>query len=196
MLKLVRVVAVVCCTAIVVFVVGVLTGYWLSSYKGDKGQIVVAMIGVLVTVAYVAVTFETLQVLRQQVENQKATACRFGLIRRDGKVYVWVANLGFSTFLVTSIHFFAQANSSLQESTHMHRTVAMGERKLFLVPEGLYVHAVLRREIAVQIRYVGLDEKEHCMRREFVLLVSEGTVVKITKAQTAQQAKGEWGDSQ
>lgn len=177
-------------------IVGVVVAVFAGRLASDKGQTVAAMLTVLVTLGFVVLTFESLQVLKQQVEIQKATICRFGLIKRNDGVYVWVANLGFSSFLVTSIHYSAQANSPLKESSHAHRTVAMGERKLFLVPESLYVHAAISREIAIQLEYVGPDGKEHVMKRDFLLVVSsDGRVVKIMKTETLQQAKPESEDS-
>jgi hypothetical protein len=192
MRKFVTVASVVLVLAMVAVMVDVISG----RMKPDTAQSVSASLILLATLLYVILTGETLQVLKQQTEMQKKTVCRFGLTKREEKAFVWVANLGFSSFLVNGIDFLAQANSPISKSTHKHRVVAVGERKLFEVPEELYLHAALRCEVAVNLAYMGPDEVEYSAERSFLLLVSDGKIVKIKRAAMPDKGKAPWAESQ
>jgi len=109
----------------------------------------------LVTSQYVLLTQQNIELFRRQLERQEKVYLDFGLAQRNGQLFLRVANLGISNFLVTGIYVrtqdIRQLNYTVQE------IVESGKSSEISVAREVCADHPLSVDLEITLEYVGLD---------------------------------------
>jgi hypothetical protein len=108
-----------------------------------------------VTLEYTLTTRDNLGLFRHQLERQEKVFLYFDLICKNGPLFVRVANLGMSNFLVTGINIRTQ---DLARFTYgSHQVVESGKSEEIVMPRAVCAGHPLSVDLEITLDYVGLD---------------------------------------
>jgi hypothetical protein len=108
-----------------------------------------------VTLEYVLANQESLELLKHQSERQEKVFLHFDLVCKDVPLFVRVANLGISNFLVTGIHVRTQDLAKFFYS--IHQVVESGKSEEIPLPRDVCANHPLSVDLEITLDYVGLD---------------------------------------
>ena len=108
-----------------------------------------------VTLEYVLANQESLELLKHQSERQEKVFLHFDLVCKHGPLFVRVANLGISNFLVTGIRVRTQDLAKFSYSTH--QVAESGKSEEIPLPRDVCAGHPISVDLEITLDYVGLD---------------------------------------
>jgi hypothetical protein len=127
----------------------------VASVKWPQVQGVATILLLLVTLKYVLLTQENIELFRRQLERQEKVYLDVEMTCRDGQLYVCVANLGISNFLVSATHVRTQDIREFHFPEH--EIVQSGKSAEIDLPSEVCAEQLLSVDLEVTLEYVGLD---------------------------------------
>jgi len=137
------------------------TAYFLAaalcfaSIRWPQAAGVATVLLLLVTFEYVVLTRTNLELFRHQVDRQEKVHLHFDVVCRNGPLYLRVANLGISNFLVTGIH--VQNQDTVAFDYRVHQIVESGKSEEIALPREVCAGHPLSVDLEMTVEYVGLD---------------------------------------
>jgi hypothetical protein len=126
-----------------------------ASLKWQQVQGIATILLLLVTFFYVVLTHENIELFRRQLSRQEKVYLDFGLVCKMGPLFVRVANLGISNFLISTIHVRTQ---DLREFHYaVHEIVESGKSAELSLPREVCADHPLSVDLEITLEYVGLD---------------------------------------
>jgi hypothetical protein len=127
----------------------------IASFFWSQVVSVATVLLLLVTFEYVLLTQENIELFRRQLERQEKAYVNFELICRHGPLYVRVANLGVSNFLVSGIHVRAQDVQEFHYNTQ--EIVESGKIVEIALSRGACAGHALAVDLEITLEIVGQD---------------------------------------
>ena len=133
-------------------------------------QSVATILLLLVTLEYVLLTQENIELFRRQLQRQENVYANFELLFRNGLV-VRVANLGISNFLVAAVHVRAQ---DIREFRYSGQEIVQSGTIVELnLPEEVCAEHPLSVDLEITLECVGLDVRRTTKPQCFNVLTDE-----------------------
>jgi hypothetical protein len=133
----------------------------------------------LITRRYVQITNDALTVSREQLASQQRVYAEFGLRNAgEGKLHVWVVNLGTANFLVSEIRVRAASRESSVQTLKLNSTVLAGRPgEWFPLPDHYWEDDSWRgtRYIDVSLSCVSSGEHKRTEWRPFTLVMDSNS---------------------
>ena len=127
----------------------------LLSYWRPQINVAATILLLYVTLEYVLANQENLELFRHQLKRQERVFLYFDLVCKNGPLFVRVANLGISNFLVTGIHVRTQDLAVFDYS--VHQVVDSGRSEEISLPREACAGHPLSVDLEITLDYVGLD---------------------------------------
>ncbi len=161
--------------AIPVAVALCVASWWWPQVTG-----VATILLLLVTLKYVLLTQENIDLFRRQLARQEKVYLDFELVCRSGDLFLRVANLGISNFLVSGVHVRTQDIRTFDYPTH--EIVESGKSAEIRVPNEVCVDHPIAVGLEIILAYVGLDVKGNSQPKCFdVVMALDDTSPHIVK---------------
>ena len=129
--------------------------FCLLSFGWPQVNVVATILLLYITLEYVLANQENLDLFRHQLERQERVFLHFDLLCKNGPLYVRVANLGISNFLVTAIHVRTQDLAEFHYSAH--QVVESGKSEEISLPRDACADHPLSVDLEITLEFVGLD---------------------------------------
>jgi hypothetical protein len=142
----------------------------VASLKWQQVQGVATILLLLVTLKYVLLTQENIELFRRQLQRQEKVYLDFDLVCRNHDLFLRVANLGISNFLVSAVRVRTQDIREFDYSTH--EIVESGKSAEISVPGEVCVNQPFAVGLEIAIEYVGLDVREKSDPKYFEVSMS------------------------
>lgn len=120
-------------------------------------QGVATILLLLVTLEYVLLTRENIELFRRQLQRQEKVYANFDLICKNGPLLVRVANLGISNFLVAAVNVRTQHETEFHYLTQ--EIVESGKSVDFNLPGEVCAGHPLSVDLEINLQCVGLGTR-------------------------------------
>jgi hypothetical protein len=128
---------------------------------------------------YILLTQGNIELVRRQLERQEKVYVNFELICRN-EVYVRIANVGISNFLVSAIYVRTQNMDEFHYTTQ--EIVESGKTAELSLPREIYVGHPLSVDVEITIEVVGLDVRRKSEPQCFnISMAQDGIPDKVKK---------------
>jgi hypothetical protein len=135
--------------------VPVAVAFCVLSFRWPQVNGAATILLLYITLEYVLANQENLELFRHQLERQEKVFLHFDLVCKNGPVFVRVANLGISNFLVTGIHVRTQDLAEFSYSTH--QVAESGKSEQIPLPRDVCASHPLSVDLEIKLDYVGLE---------------------------------------
>jgi hypothetical protein len=119
----------------------------------------------LVTLEYVLLTQENIELFRRQLGRQEKIYVNFELVCRNGPLFVRVANLGIANLLVSAIHVRTQDIAEFHYPTQ--EVVESGKTAELNLPREVCAGMSSSVDLEITLECVGLDIRGNSERQVF-----------------------------
>jgi hypothetical protein len=136
-------------------VIPVAVAFSLLSYRWPQVNAVATILLLYITLEYVLANQENLELFRHQLERQEKVFLHFDVVCRNGPLFVRVANLGISNFLVSGIHVRTQDLAEFNYS--VHQVIQSGKSEEISLPRDACANHPLSVDLEIVLDFVGLD---------------------------------------
>ena len=140
---------------------------------------VAAILLVYVTIEYVLANQQSLTLLNRQWELQNTPAIRFGVTRSEAMPYVWIANFGYSSFMVSKLVIRRKDEPRFQANKHL--VVPAGRLRRIKIPEKLWEDAPLFVALDLRLSFHTPIQFGDTEAKAFTLHVNNRKVYKIRR---------------
>jgi hypothetical protein len=123
--------------------------------RSDKAVGVATILLLYMTLEYVLANQESLELLKHQSQRLEKVFLHFDLVCRNGPLFVRIANLGMSNFLVTGIHVRTQDLAEFRYS--VHQVVESGRSQEVSLSRDALANHSLSVDLELRLDFVGLD---------------------------------------
>jgi hypothetical protein len=158
----------------------------IATLKWEEVQGVATILLLLVTFEYVLLTQQNIELFRRQLQRQEKVYANFELICRSGPLFVRVANLGISNFLVAAIHVRTQDEAEFHYPTQ--EIVESGKSVEIDLPGEVCAGHPLSVDLEITLQCVGLDTHGNTEPQVFTVNMGLGE----TPADTKRGFDGLW----
>jgi len=132
-------------------------GFCLLSFRWTQVNVVATILLLYITLEYVLANQENLELFRRQLERQERVFLHFGLVCKNGPLYLQVSNLGISNFLLTGIRVRTQ---DLAEFNYrVHQVIESGKTGEISLPRDACADHPLSVDLEITLEFVGLDAR-------------------------------------
>lgn len=125
------------------------------SFRWPQVNVIATILLLYITLEYVLANQENLELLRHQLERQEKVFLHFDVVCRNGPLFVRVANLGISNFLVTGMHVRTQDLAEFHYSAH--QVVESGKSEEISLPREACAGHPVAVDLEFTLDFVGLD---------------------------------------
>ena len=139
--------------------------FCMLSFWWPQVNVVATILLLYITLEYVLANQENLDLFRHQLERQERVFLHFDLVCKNGPLYVQVANLGISNFLVTGMHVRTQDLAEFHYS--VHQVVQSGKSERISLPRDACAGHPLSVDLEIVLEFVGLDARGKTERKCF-----------------------------
>lgn len=129
----------------------------IASLIWPQVQGIATILLLLVTLEYVLLTQENIELFRRQLQRQEKVYANFDLICKNGPLLVRVANLGSSNFLVAAVHVRTQEEAEFHYLTQ--EIVESGKSVDFNLPGEVCAGHPLSVDLEITLQCVGLGTR-------------------------------------
>jgi hypothetical protein len=140
-----------------VAVIPVAVAFCVLSFWWPQVNVIATLLLLYITFEYVLANQENLDLFRHQLERQEKVFLQYDLICRNGPLYLQVANLGISNFLLTAIHVRTQDLAEFNYS--IHQVVQSGKSEEISLPRDACADHPLSVDLEIILDFVGLDAR-------------------------------------
>ena len=148
-------------------------GLCVAALLWPQVQGVATILLLLVTLEYVLLTQENIELFRRQLQRQEKVYVNFELICKNGPLFVRVANLGIANFLVSAIHVRTQDIAEFHYPTQ--EVVESGKTTELSLPREVCAEMALSVDLEITLQCVGLDTRGNSEPQVFNVNIPEHT---------------------